>query len=615
VEAELILLPMLIPGILGLATLFLPGRLRAVPGFLGSLATLAAGLALVGTGESYSHSWLAFGPLNLDFAFRVDGFTGWLSALVGLCVFFTALYAADFFRGRGGAPGRFYAYLLIAAAGAEGVILTENLLLLVLCWEIVTLMLFLLVITGSPEGAPAAAKAFTILGFGDVALILGTVLLASRGLARPLDFATLAANPLATGDFTGILTFLLLFAGAAAKAGAVPLHTWIPTMSGPASPPVMALLPASLDKVLGIYLLVRASVSWVRLSPGLQFAVMTVGAVTILAGVLMAMVQHDVKRLLSFHAVSQVGYMVLGIGTGTLVGVLGGVFHMVNNAIYKACLFFGAGAVEREAGTRDLGKLGGLHRSMPVTFLCMFVAALSISGVPPLNGFVSKWLVYQACVAARQPLFLVAALFGSVLTLASFVKVLHSMFWGARPPTLDGVKEAGIGMRLPMVALAVLCVLLGVFAWAPLDQAIGPVKDLPAASAALSGGLDAAGTFRPGVVTILLVIGVLAGILLAHLGGARSRRTRSVFIGGEALDREVNRFPGTEFYRTIHEMPLLGRTLDAGDRGAFDVYTIFGKLGGGVIRGLRSLHTGVITDYLFWCLLGLSAVLAVFFWG
>ncbi len=175
-----------------------------------------------------------------------------------------------------------------------------------------------------------------------------------------------------------------------------------------------ALLPASVDKLLGIYLLSRLVLNvFDRVSLGLNVLLMIIGAVTIVAGCGHGLVQHDLRKLLSFHAVSQVGYMILGIGTGTAIGIAGGLFHMLNNAIYKGALFLTAGAVEKRAGTMDLAELGGLGRMMPFTFATFGIAALAISGIPPLNGFVSKWMVYQGIVDAgigRYLIFLVAAI-------------------------------------------------------------------------------------------------------------------------------------------------------------------------------------------------------------
>jgi NADH:ubiquinone oxidoreductase subunit 5 (subunit L)/multisubunit Na+/H+ antiporter MnhA subunit len=366
---------------------------------------------------------------------------------------------------------------------------------------------------------------------------------------------------------------------------------------------------------------------------------MVVGVVTILGAVFMAMIQHDLRRLLSFHAVSQVGYMLLGIGTGTVIGVMGGVFHMLNHAIYKSCLFLGAGAVEREAGTMELGKLGGLGKTMPLTFGSMLVAALAIAGIPPFNGFASKWLVYQGCVAGGQPIFLIAALFGSVLTLASFVKVLHSVFWGARPGRLDGVKEGGIALRVPMVTLAVFCIVLGVFAQFPLREFMGPVVGLepeaavtgaaalesapetqsmvtgePASSVTAQEGLDPA-SFAPSVLTGLIILGFLTALFIAFCGNMKNRRVREVFIGGEAFDREVHTFSGTEFYKTVSDLPAVGPALQSGEKGHTDIYEIGGRIGAPIIAGLRRLHTGMLTDYLFWCVIGFALLAAVLLWS
>lgn len=597
------LLPILVPGLAGLLLLLLPDRVRGARpaiGVLAAAATLFVAAALPGTTGRLDLGAIALGPLDLAFVLEVGTWTGWLVPFVALLSLLASIYAAGFYAGRGGAPGRFYAYVLLATAGAAGVLLAGHLLFLVLFWEVVTLSLFLLVATGRPDGAGAAAKAMTILGAGDMALLTGIVLIGVSG--APLSLDALAAAPFSTAGALPATVFLLLAAGAAAKAGAIPLHSWLPTMSTAADAPVMALLPAALDKVLGIYLLVRVVTDLAPPGPGLRTVLMAVGAITILAAVLMAMVQHDLRRLLSFHAVSQVGYMFLGIGTGTVAGIAGGVFHMVNNAVYKPCLFLGAGVVERGAGTTDLSRLGGLAKAMPVSLGAMFVASLAIAGVPPLNGFASKWLVYRACLDAGQPLFLAVALFGSALTLASFVKVLHSVFFGPRPAALDGAREEGFATRVPLVVLAGLCVLLGVLAALPLDAVAGPAAKA-ASGAALLTGADA--VYRPIVLTAMLIVGAFAGLALARTYGSGARRVRPVFMGGEPVNRETNRFPGPEFYRTVTDLPGLGAALEAGEKGRFDLYRILAGLGGRAIAALRALHTGRLVDYLAFCLAGL----------
>jgi NADH:ubiquinone oxidoreductase subunit 5 (subunit L)/multisubunit Na+/H+ antiporter MnhA subunit len=306
--------------------------------------------------------------------------------------------------------------------------------------------------------------------------------------------------------------------------------------------------------------------------------------------------------------VAQVGYMLLGIGTGTAIGVIGGVFHMVNHAVYKACLFLGAGSVERETGTADLGRLGGLARTMPVTFACMFVSALAISGIPPLSGFVSKWLVYESLIEIGSPLLFVVALFGSALTLALFVKVLHSVFFGPRPRALERVHEGegGIGMAIAMLSLAALSVGLGLFAPWVVGALVGPAVGTAGEA---EGAMERASAIAP--IAGLLLLGFLGGVVLAFLGQIRTRRVRPVFVGGQVLDPDRNRFPGPEFYRTLADLPALGPLLRAGERGQFDPYVVVERFGRPVVSLLRRLHRGVLMDYVVWCLLGFAVLVLV----
>jgi len=335
---------------------------------------------------------------------------------------------------------------------------------------------------------------------------------------------------------------------------------------------------------------------------------MIIGAATIIFAVMMALVQHDLKKLLSFHAVSQVGYMVLGVGTGVPIGIMGGLFHMVNHAIYKSCLFLGAGAVEKQAKTTDLQKLGGLAAAMPITFGAMFVAAMSISGVPPFNGFFSKWLVYQSLVSIGQPIFLIAAMFGSALTLASFIKVLYSVFWGERPKKLARVREVGFLMAWPMIALALLCVLFGFLAQIPLRQFIGPIVNFQFENAPARVSMTNA-LWSPTLATLLMIVGLLVGVIVYLFGRVNRRRSARAFVGGEALDTDETRVLGTGFYETIRNMKAFRGVYDDANKGVFDVYYMSGRMGTLVIRALRGLHDGVLSSYLSWSIIGLGVLI------
>jgi len=477
-------------------------------------------------------------------------------------------------------------------------------------------MLFLMLNQGKAGAEVGAAKTYSILGFADACLLLAIVLMFTLDVpfGQPLYKLLLPAvgTPLSVGAFgwTGYTIYALLLVAALAKAGAMPLHTWIPAAAPKAPTPVMAYLPAAVDKLMGIYLLARVSLDVFRPDPTMQTILMIVGAVTIIAAVFMAMIQHNLKRLLSFHAVSQVGYMVVGIATGTTAGVIGGLFHMVNNAIYKSNLFLMSGVVGRATGSDDLEDMGGLARQLPITFVCGSIAAAAISGVPPFNGFVSKWLIYQGALELHSGLgtaVLVAAVFGSALTLASFVKVIYSAFLGRRPTpapaTANGRKES-FWMAVPMIVLAGACVTLGLWPQLVTENILRPA--VPAGLLARETG----GLWQPVAALGLIVIGVAGGLLLLAVFSLKKVRVVRPFLGGEIGAGEDRwRVPGTGFYETIRRLPVLSSLFVHGERGAMDLYYWSGRHAGTLVRVLRGQHTGLISLYVAWAVVGLAVTL------
>jgi NADH:ubiquinone oxidoreductase subunit 5 (subunit L)/multisubunit Na+/H+ antiporter MnhA subunit len=296
--------------------------------------------------------------------------------------------------------------------------------------------------------------------------------------------------------------------------------------------------------------------------------------------------------------------------------VVGGLFHMLNHAIYKCCLFLMAGSVRHRTGTSELERLGGLARAMPITFLTGTVAALAISGVPPLNGFASKWMVYQGVLATKSnlaPILLIAAVFGSALTLASFVKVIHSLFLGRPSDDVAAAspREAPALMTVPMVVLALLCILFGVVVWLPINSLIAPsVSELnPGLLAVNEEVAYKVGVWGSSQATVLLIVGLVLGLVLYLIGTFRAARVTRSFVGGELLGTDEVRVPGTGFYDTVRSLPVLrGMYTDAGEE-AYDVYHLGDRYGSTLVQNLRKLHTGVLAVYVAWCVIGLAIVL------
>jgi NADH:ubiquinone oxidoreductase subunit 5 (subunit L)/multisubunit Na+/H+ antiporter MnhA subunit len=327
------------------------------------------------------------------------------------------------------------------------------------------------------------------------------------------------------------------------------------------------------------------------------------------------LIQKDMKRLLSFHAISQVGYMTLGIGTALPVGIIGGLFHMINHVIYKCCLFLTAGSVEKQVGTTNLGQFGGLGRFMPITAICFIVAALSISGVPPFNGFFSKELVFDAALESGM-IFYIAALVGAFLTAASFLKLGHSAFFGkAKMP--EGINEKNVveapgAMLLPMILLAALCVFFGLGNAVPLSF-IQPLLGDSLAGADFSG-------WPHSMTLVLISVAVLLLAALNHYIGVRST--------GSAL-KAVDH---------IHHMPVLRQIYNGAEKHYFDPYSIlmllvkfvayicfsidrsinwiydvfFVKIITGTSAAMKNFSNGSISRYISWMFAGIAFLLLLF---
>ncbi len=610
---KLLLYPVFIPLAVGFVLLFLPRRatlLFKAATLIVSVLAFIFSVQILTRGEgAYAWPILQMGQFSLDLLLSAAPLGSFiLMFAMGFGVLIT-LYSLNS-KVQIARSNEYYGSILLAIGGSAGILLSDHLLFLLVFWEIVTASLYILISTGGKGSKFAATKSFAMIGASDAGFLLGigmTWVLAGTFVISDITLATNSALP--------IIAFLLLMVAAITKAGAMPLHTWLPAGGEYAPTSVMALLPAALDKLLGIYLLVLVATRMFTISAGgLSIVLAVIGAGTIVIAVMVAMVQHNLKKLLSYHAISQVGYMVLGIATGTTVGIAGGVFHMLNHAIYKCCLFLCGGAVEEATGTADLERLGGLGSKMPLTFVSCLIAALSISGIPPLNGFASKWMVYQGVVemgktgvgagAGLWPIWLVAAMFGSALTLASFVKILHSVFLSRCPDALREVREVPWAQTLPMLVLACLCVVFGVFYMAPLRWFIFPALGITDGTAIFIGSWNSI------LATVLLLIGIGVGAGMLWVAAfAKKVRIVPTWTCGEKQPNDSMIIPGTHFYKTVSSMNGLKQLYDGQERGYFDLYDQSGRLGLAATGILKWLHTGVLPIYLTWVVLGLLLVL------
>ncbi len=364
---------------------------------------------------------------------------------------------------------RYYSLLLIVLGAVQGTVLAKDLISFYVFLEMVAVATYFLIIHKRSVDALQAGYKYIVMTLIGAFLILLSIILVyiDTGSYEMIRVAK-SGVPIAP------VLFLL---GCFVKAGVVPLHTWLPDAHPAAPSPVSAFLSGMMIKI-GAYGIIRFVFPLLNFDlPATNFRellsvlVMSIAVASMLIGVLLALLQTDIKRLLAYHSISQMGYILLGIGLGTELGLAGGLYHLVNHAIFKGLLFLCMGAVIYSTGMRKLDDLGGLWKKMPVTTFTCIIAALAISGIPPFNGFASKTVLAEA-VANYSFILKFVMMVTAALTFASFLKLISYTFFGEPKRPLITVKEVPLLMQLPMIVLAILSVLLGINAQFVLDRFI-----------------------------------------------------------------------------------------------------------------------------------------------
>ncbi|HET6436904.1 MAG TPA: proton-conducting transporter membrane subunit [Anaeromyxobacter sp.] len=498
----------------------------------GALAggSAAVGALLSGLPSGAALPWATPGG---SLAVRLDGLSAFFLLPVLVLPALGSVYGLAYFPQRrlGGRAVRVQLLYGLITAGMAAVVVAANGILFLVAWEVMALAGFGLVLT-EHEQREAQRGAFVYLASahaGNLALFAMFALLA--GVAGSWDFAAMAHMP--GGSGTASAVFALALVGFGVKAGLLPLHFWLPGAHAAAPSHVSALMSGVLIKT-GVYGLMRVTGFFEGPPAAWGTLLLVVGGASAVLGVAFALSQHDLKRLLAYHSVENVGIIAMAAGLAllgraradaalVLLGFAAAVLHVVNHATFKGLLFFGAGAVAEASGTRELDRLGGLARAMPSTAVLFLVGALAICGLPPLNGFASEWLLYLASLRtvfdvgpAPHPHFaaLAAPLLAFVggLAAACFVKVFGVAFLGhPRSPEAAAAQEAPRAMRIPMLLLAAVCAAIGLFPASllpPLAGAAAQWSGLPAQ--ALVGPAEAAGASAVRVSAVAAALCALA---------------------------------------------------------------------------------------------------------
>jgi formate hydrogenlyase subunit 3/multisubunit Na+/H+ antiporter MnhD subunit len=608
-----------LPVIAGLLLFLVPEKLRTIKGLVALLISIITGYLTImiwssgsrmhdlnelPAGTTLSLPGFNFIPdIGRYVLFNIDNLSKLIVLFVSLFAILILLYSIVYIKSE--RVRNYYPYFLITLGCAYGAILSDNLLLFLTFWGILGITLYKLIQCEDEESSATAKKTLILIGASDSIMIIGISILWK--ITGSLSIASISVP---TTNALSVVAFLALLTGSFTKAGAFPFHTWVPDYAKSAPASSSAYLPASLDKLLGIYFLARITTGMFILNEWLTLLLLSVGVISIIAAVMMALVQHNYKRLLGFHAVSQVGYMILGFGLGSMIGVAAGLFHMINNAIYKSGLFLSAGCIEYRTGKEDIDDLGGLSKAMPLTFFASLIFAMSISGVPPFNGFASKWMIYQGIIefgggsGVANKLWVVwlgLAVLGSALTLASFIKLIGGIFLSRRRKEYEGIREVPVLMWIPQIILAIFCIFFGVFATNFV---------VPKLFMRVTGEFEFTGFWNSSFVSLLVLISIILGVVLYLSVNIKKFRTEDSFIGGEKM-QDQTRYSTHEFYKTIGEFRLFSWIYKKAEERWFDIYDLSKQFVLWLSHQLSEAHTGVLPGYILWFVAGLIVMLLI----
>jgi formate hydrogenlyase subunit 3/multisubunit Na+/H+ antiporter MnhD subunit len=586
----LALIVSLVTGYMTVALLSSSVQMAVLDRFVGKSCILLFGSNLLQGADKY-------------FTFTIDNLSKLITLFISIFAVLIILYSLIYIKS--GRVKNYYTWFLLTIGSSYGAVLSDNLLLFLTFWGILGITLYKLIPGRDEESSATAKKTLILIGASDSIMIIGIAL-----IWRLTGSLSINSVNLPTDNILSVTAFLALLVGSFTKAGAFPFHSWVPDYAKDAPASSSALLPASLDKLLGIYFLARMTMNIFIPGDGMRLLLLSVGVITIVSAVMMALIQHNYKKLLGYHAVSQVGYMVLGFGLGSMIGIAAGLFHMINHALYKSGLLLSAGCVEYRTGKDNIDDLGGLSKVMPVTFVAALIFAMSISGVPPLNGFASKWMIYQGIIefgsgaGLANKLWVVwlgLAVLGSALTLASFIKFIGGIFLSRRKPELEHVREVPALMWIPLALLALFCVGFGVFA----TNYVVPKLFMP-----VTGEFHFMGFWNSSFVSLLVIISLVLGLIIYLTLNLKKFRREDSFIGGETIQAQAS-YSTPEFYKTIGEFRLFSWIYKKAEEKWFDIYDLSKKFVLWLSHIFSEAHAGVLPAYVIWVFAGLIIMLLI----
>ena len=447
-----------------IAVLLMPWASRAGKWAANTLAVAATGLLLlftlrlipaIGAGLTFDYYGARFALDSVSLLFLI---------VVNAVAFACTIYATAYIGHLGG-RGKFFALLIIMVSGLNAMLLTRDLFSLYVFLEVASISSYILVAFGLEyDGIESSIKYLLLSAVATSMILIGVALVYMA--TGTLEFDALKGILAAQGGNLPAIFLVaaaLFIGGFGLKGALMPFHAWLPDAHPSAPAPISAMLSGVVIKVAGIYALARI---FYYVFPGIgrvYGAFLILGTLSMIAGAVLAYFQRDFKRILAYSSISQIGYIMIGLGLGNMLGLIGALFHIFNHALFKSLLFLNSGAVQYRLGTRDIEEMGGLENRMPVTSTTSICGTLSIAGVPPFNGFFSKLFIILGALSAGRTTIAVLAILVSIFTLGYFLMIQRKVFFGKLSEKWQDIREAPLAMSCAMVLLAAACLLSGLF--------------------------------------------------------------------------------------------------------------------------------------------------------
>jgi NADH-quinone oxidoreductase subunit L len=561
--------------------------------------------------------WISVGSFKIPFSFLIDQLSSIMLLIITGVGFLIHLYSIGYMHDDKGF-GKFFSYLNLFVFFMLLLVMGSNYVVMFIGWEGVGLCSYLLIgfWYTNPSYAEAAKKAFVMNRIGDLGFLLGIFLLVNTfGSTNFSDIFPKAPDAVAAGAPIVLIT-ILLFIGAVGKSAQLPLFTWLPdAMAGPT--PVSALIHAATMVTAGIYMIARSNILF-TLAPDTMEVVAIVGLATAAFAALIALTQTDIKKVLAYSTVSQLGYMFLGLGVGAYTGAF---FHVLTHAFFKALLFLGAGSViHAMGGAQDMRKMGGLKGKIKITFITMLVGTIAIAGIPPFSGFFSKDEILAAAFA-HSTTFYVVGVITAMLTSFYMFRMMYLTFWGKFRGTHEQehhLHESPASMTIPLIVLAILSAIAGMIG---VPAVMGGHHELGAYLAPVfEASNKILGEHELSHNTEKILMGTSVLLALIAMGYAYSKYVSkgSVPVSDEDERPALSNLSYNKFYIDELYDKVIRKPLDAISVFFYKVIELSGidgfvnGLGKGALetsKGLRLLQTGNVGFYIFMMVVGIIAIL------